>query len=221
MTLRCYERASRRATNHCDLQHVFLRRLPNLPQLRSLNIPNILNHIFETLQPKELAMQIADIITLRPEIQLCYVGIDTKCFEILESTNDKTYGSTSGPGGNEGGTNGTSANLNGATDAGAQPGINDDTAELDTSEDDGEDDGEDDDDEDGEITDDDEDGGGDGDTPTNPTDPDETQSETSGADDSDDDSFVEDPASKTRLRLREILFYDDKVAIFKARHGKL
>lgn len=26
---------------------------------------------------------------------------------------------------------------------------------------------------------------------------------------------------RTRLRLREILFYDDKVAIFKARHGRL
>lgn len=42
-------------------------------------------------------------------------------------------------------------------------------------------------------------------------------------DDDDDDSFIhsEDGAGGPRLRLREILFYDDKVAIFKARHGKL
>ena len=42
--------------------------------------------------------------------------------------------------------------------------------------------------------------------------------------DDDDDYFDEvDNGSKRapRLRLREILFYDDKVAIFKARHGRL
>jgi len=54
-------------------------------------------------------------------------------------------------------------------------------------------------------------------------DPDETESELSEHDDSDADSYdgSEDGRNKVRLRLREILFYDDKVAIFKARHGKL
>lgn len=54
-------------------------------------------------------------------------------------------------------------------------------------------------------------------------DPDETESEMSEHDDSDTDSYIssDDSSSKVRLRLREILFYDDKVAIFKARHGKL
>jgi hypothetical protein len=168
-------------------------------------------------------MQIADIITLRPEIQLCYVGISTKCFEILETRNDKT--TSNGAGGNEGGANGTSVNGNGATDAAAGNVQNGDgIVEVDTSEDDDDDEDDDEDDDDDNDETEDEDGGGDGvdgGTSTGPTDPDETQSENEGGDDSDDDSFVEDQAFRTRLRLREILFYDDKVAIFKARHGKL
>ncbi len=43
----------------------------------------------------------------------------------------------------------------------------------------------------------------------------------SDAADSDYYAFVDDHAAGPRLRLREILFYDDKVAIFKARHGRL
>jgi hypothetical protein len=54
-------------------------------------------------------------------------------------------------------------------------------------------------------------------------DPDETESESSDSlDDSDDDSELsDDERPEVRLRLREILFYDDKVEVFKARHGKL
>lgn len=53
-------------------------------------------------------------------------------------------------------------------------------------------------------------------------DPDETESEMSDRD-SDTDSWdgSDDGRSNVRLRLREILFYDDKVSIFKARHGRL
>jgi hypothetical protein len=167
-------------------------------------------------------MQIADIITLRPEIQLCYVGISTKCFEILETRNDQA--TSNGTGGNEGGTNGTIVNGNGATDATADNAHNGDgTAEIDTSEEEDDDDEDEEEDEDDDEDTEGEDGGDgtDDGTPTATTDPDETQSENEAGDDSDDDSFVEDSAFKTRLRLREILFYDDKVAIFKARHGKL
>lgn len=50
----------------------------------------------------------------------------------------------------------------------------------------------------------------------------DTESEAT-SDDSESDSDVESQEGKNmaRLRLREILFYDDKVAIFKARHGRL
>jgi len=181
------------------------------------------NHIQQGFEPKELAMQIADVITLRQEIQLCYVGIHTKCFEILETRDDKSTTNNSSSSNNEGGTNLTSVHGNGATDASSgSTADGDGTVDLTTSEDDDDDDDDDDDGDDGEITDDDdEEGDNDGGASSGPTDPDETQSEGFGGDDSDDDSFVEDPAFRTKLRLREILFYDDKVAIFKARHGKL
>ena len=55
----------------------------------------------------------------------------------------------------------------------------------------------------------------------------ELESDGDGDDDGDDDSDSDLDGSGGeskyvgRLRLREILFYDDKVAIFKARHGRL
>lgn len=139
-------------------------------------------------------MQITDIITLRPEIQLCYVGISSKCFEILENrplglTSNCHLHSNSGPSNDE--------------DM-ASPIVVEDVTDEDDTEDDEHDDDE----------------SGDEGTPTSPTEPDETQSEQSYDGESDDDSFIE-PAPPARLRLREILFYDDKVAIFKARHGRL
>lgn len=141
-------------------------------------------------------MQMTDIITLRPEIQLCYVGISNKCFEILEN---RPSGVTSAchPHGNSGPSNG---------DDMASPVVVEDATDDDDTEDDEHDDEDDD--------------SGDEGTPTSPTEPDEMQSEHSYDGESDDDSFVE-PVPPARLRLREILFYDDKVAIFKARHGRL
>jgi hypothetical protein len=174
------------------------------------------NYVAGRLEPRELAMQIADIITLRPEIQLCYVGILTKCFEILESPDGNCP--VNGASTSEGGTIMSGSGAIDTTTGNTQSG--DGAGELDTSEDDDDEDDVDDDDEETEE----EDGGDDdddGETPTGALDPDETQSEDDGGDNSDDDSFVEDPASQMWLRLREILFYDDKVAIFKARHGKL
>lgn len=184
--------------------HTFLQRLPHMTQLRSLHIPYMADHVMGNFEPKELVMQVADIITLCPEIQLCYVGISTKCFEIMEQRASDAAGSglLGGNGGAANGGNGHGSNMD-------QP-----PAEVDEATDEDENDTEDNSDD---PDDSDEEG-----TPTSPTDPDETQSEEhhSDEDSDDDDSFVE-PAAKTRLRLREILFYDDKVAIFKARHGRL
>lgn len=47
---------------------------------------------------------------------------------------------------------------------------------------------------------------------------DDTESENS---EDDGDSDIVESNSRARLRLREILFYDDKVAVFRARHGRL
>ncbi len=179
-------------------QHLFLQRLPLVPQLRSLYIPNIADHARgNNLDPRELALQVVDIVALRPDIEICYMGISTKCFEILENkphnydlrneNSSNTDGHTSGVGAGYG--------------AQGPLGLTDDEEDSDEEDDD--------DDIDGTGT------AGDGEDTTS-EDPDDS------AYDSDEDSFVnEDELKAPRLRLREILFYDDKVAIFKARHGRL
>lgn len=48
------------------------------------------------------------------------------------------------------------------------------------------------------------------------------ESQDGGAADSEDESGgSENGTEQPNLKLREILFYDDKISIFKARHGKL
>ncbi|KAL8420243.1 hypothetical protein RB594_003139 [Gaeumannomyces avenae] len=201
--------------------HTFLRRLPNIAQLRSLNIPRIGDHIMNNVEPKELAMQIADIITLRPEIQLCYIGISTKCFEVLETPAEERDNSPINGGAGSGseipsGENGT---VGASNNTGGQLSDNESIVEADS---DGEAQGETSEEEDHDETEDE-----DGAAPANAVgDADETQSEghSDGGDDSDDSDGFVDPdhaQDNARLRLREILFYDDKVAIFKARHGRL
>lgn len=176
------------------LQHHFLQRLPQIPQLRSLNIPFIADHVTPAFDPRELALQVVDVIVLRPEVELCYMGVSHKCFEILENrSHDESHGSTDTH---------SSAATGGADVVTDDEGTDDEGSEEEDEDEDAEED-------------------------DNGTaivqDPEETESEVSDHDDSDADSFddSEDGRSKVRLRLREILFYDDKVAIFKARHGKL
>ena len=151
-----------------------------------------------------------DIITLRPEIQLCYVGISTKCFEILEARPSETqrvqsdHIASSGDG--AGFSNGLVAGSGEDEEANGNAGSDEDeNAGEESSEDD------------------------DDDTQGDPTDAEEDQlteasddssSSGSGHHDSDDDDELVG-GETSRLRLREILFYDDKVAIFKARHAKL
>ena len=67
---------------HSKEWHFLLQRLPNVPQLRVLYFPHI-SQLFQR-DPKELALQILDIVTIRPEIGLMYVGIQNKCYEIAE-----------------------------------------------------------------------------------------------------------------------------------------
>jgi hypothetical protein len=180
--------------------HPFLQRLPNMPHLRSLHLPKIADHVSNS-DPKELALQIVDIITLRPEIQLCYVGIMKKCFEILETKlPDSMTGAFSSAQGNS---------HSGAEEEEEEDDEDsDDDGSVDTSDDEGEEQ-----DMDGEE--------------------DDVLSSADMAED--DDMSVVDTASEAdsfqeadetgggmaRLRVREILFYDDRVAIFKARHGRL
>jgi hypothetical protein len=212
-------------------QHTFLQRLPNLPQLRSINIPHVAEYPIGGFEPRELAHQIVDIITLRQEIRLCYIGISSKCFEVLEY---KDTGKKGGPGTsasgastpNTTGPNGTGFATNGTNNYNPDES---NSEQEDTSEDEEEGGGE---NEDPDDEEDDEDSEDDSTPTTAPSDPDETQSDNgagggdgSGDEDEeeedDDDGFVEPGQGGVKLKLREILFYDDKVAIFRARHGKL
>jgi hypothetical protein len=180
-------------------QHHFLQRLPQIPHLRSLNIPFIADHVTPAFDPRELALQVVDVIVLRPEVELCYMGVSHKCFEILENRpHDEAHGAV---------------DVHSSTANGGPGGaVTDDEDEEDE---DGSDEDEDEEEE--------EDDNGTAIGASVGIDPDETESEISDHDDSDTDSFYgsDDGRSKVRLRLREILFYDDKVAIFKARHGRL
>ncbi|KAL1623976.1 hypothetical protein SLS56_008028 [Neofusicoccum ribis] len=181
--------------------HYFLQRLPNIPTVRSLYIPHIAEHAHgNNIDPRELALQIVDIITLRPEIEICYMGIANKCFEVLE--NKISHNQIGGahlydP---------TAANPSAAATTTL---VVDPMGFTDDEEEEEEDDVHDEDDP-----------GVDADDDTEEEDEDDDDDD--DFDDDDDDSFIHsDDGTGPRLRLREILFYDDKVAIFKARHGKL
>lgn len=177
-------------------QHFFLQHLPFIPQLRSLSIPFLADHVHGAdVDPRELALQLVDIVALRPEVELCYMGIANKCFEILEcrrsgsDTFDTRSESRLGVGG------GHVDDEEGAV--ASDPEVDDDDGEAGDEDADAEDSG-------------------------------NVEDEEAGTEsDDDDEASDEESEGETevrgalRLRLREILFYDDKVAIFKARHGRL
>ena len=172
--------------------HFCLQRLPNIPHLRSLYVPNMSDHPYgNKLNVKDFAMSALDVVALRPEVELCYLAIKHKCFEISEikRKDPPKRQASSSP------TDGHSSDSE--------------------TEDDDHHDGNDDDSDDG---------GGAGaansavDTPSGAMDSD------AGSITSEEDGENEGGVKewrKTKLKLREILFYDDKISIFKARHGRL
>ena len=165
--------------------HFFLQRLPHITQLRSLHVPYIAEHVHARIDPRELALQVLDIVALRPELELCYLGIQTKCFEVLEYT----PGRKSSESEDASATHGSTAADSGAESDGAE----------------------------------DEEGHHAADIAHHLGDHGETDSEvaSSRGDDSDDEYGDDAFKGAKQFKLREILFYDDKVSIFKARHGKL
>lgn len=126
-------------------------------------------------------MQVLDIVALRPEISISYVGMQTKCYEILEGK------------GNEYDTETDDVHSEGFV-PGAETWAGSDTNDEDS-----------DDDDEGMTVD--------------------SQSDLSEDDrhslEDDDASDYDNGRPRVSFRLREILFYDDKIAIFKARHGVL
>jgi len=172
--------------------HLFLQRLPKVSTLRSLYIPHIAGHPQANIDPHELALQIVDIVTLRPEIQLCYMGIGTKCFEILENKAEDSHGF----GTHVTSTNGPTGYLSVHNDFDEDQDDDDDDLDADDEAEDVEDED-------------------DNDTVSTAAPSDDEYGN------SDDDEWQNYDSKKTpKLRLQEILFYD-KVSIFKARYGKL
>ena len=173
----------------------FLQRLPQIPHLRSVYIPFIADHPYGgSLDQKEFAMSAIDVVALRPEVELCYLGIKDKCYEILESKTIKKPKDGAGS---------SSANAGGGeTD-------DDDDAEVqhDHSDDDDDDDDDDSEDEDSAPA-----------TPATPTQGMDSDFEPITEDDEPDPNGS---GTKIKLKLREILFYEDRISIFKARHGRL
>lgn len=168
-----------------------------MPQLRSLHISNISGHTSIDFALKEIAYQIVDIVTLRPEIQLCYVGVKHKCYEIMEARNSPVSGSSNlGPNGPIYGNGEQVANTMDEDDHFSETEGDEDT-EDDADDDDNNANMSVDDDEFTEVSDD-------------------EDSEVELTSEGDEGEYF-----KARFRLREILFYDDKVSIFKARHGRL
>lgn len=178
-------------------QHFFLQHLPSIPHLRSLSIPFLADHVHgANVDPRELALQIVDIVALRPEVEICYMGIANKCFEILEN---RRRGSSD------------SFDNRPESHLGLHTGHVDEDDAADGSDADDADE-----DDDGDGAHEDEEDGAEA----------EEDVDTESEDEDDDDEEQSEAGSEggrgsQRLRLREILFYDDKVAIFKARHGRL
>ena len=185
--------------------HFFLQQLPNLRELRSLHIPFIADHVYgSNLSLKELAMGVVDVVNLRQECELAYLGVSTKCFEVVETKVRKAKKK--------------SANAEGATDiydtdnsSSEAPSINGDS-DADDDNGDGDDDG-----------------NAQHHHATGTAAPANAENEEVAAtlevEDSTTSSSDEDLGmareKQVKMKLREILFYDDKISIFKARHGKL
>jgi len=145
-----------------------------MPQLRALYLLNISRSLHRDL--RELALQVLDIVSIRPELKITYIGLETKCYQILEAASN---------GRNE--FNGPRMNDHST--------MNGDDSVFDPTD----------------LTDDDDD-----DQDAGDQDPDLLSSDLS---DDDYDAELEESMSRARFKLQEILFYDDKISIFKARHG--
>lgn len=161
-----------------------LQRLPSIPNLTALHVLS-LGRESATPEPVQLGHQIVDVIALRPEILLRFIGIRNTCFEVVESHYGPAPESDSG---------------SWSSDDTSLPSVSSDMQPQSLDE----------------------------------------------AMDSDDDLLAEDSddgsqssrrhpendlsapgvgglslSNNKRYRLKKIDFYDEKVAIFKARHGNL
>lgn len=175
------------------LQHFFLQRLPQVSHIRSIHITNISDHAHgHQLDTKELALQVMDTVALRPEIELCFIGIHNKCYQILEGRyNDDATVSFHIP---DTGPTSYSGSVSG-TDEESEEDDEDDVDHDDVDQQH---------------------------AASGPQHIGNSDSEDGSLGGSDNESEDEDKRGREPImKLREILFYDEKITIFKARHAKL
>lgn len=163
-------------------------------------MPYIADHVYGPhLDAKELALQLVDVVAIRPEIELCYLGFSTTCFELLENRHHED------PSWSRFDTSTAPAHVGLGGGGGGGVDVTDDESDND-----------DDHEEDDDVN--------NPDPAGDPSSEDPEDSESDGADGSageSDEESLESEKQRPILKLREILFYDDKVSIFKARHGRL
>ncbi|MDI1489757.1 MAG: hypothetical protein OHK93_000955, partial [Ramalina farinacea] len=191
--------------------HYFLQQLPHIPTLRSLHIPVIGEHVYgRDFSIRDVAMGVTNVINLRQECELAYLAIANKCFEIVETPVRKK--------GRRGRSKGSEQNAGGAGNGNDDDSSSDDAVTPHPSDEDDDDD-DDDSDEEG--------GGGQGNVAaaaaaaqaTNAMESSEVDELLdNGSPSSEDEEAAERPAKLVKMKMREILFYDDGVSIFKARH---
>ncbi|KAF7717744.1 Uncharacterized protein PECH_007693 [Penicillium ucsense] len=70
------------AIDHC-YWHYFLQRMPSMTQLYALYLAKIEQPLASEL--KEFALQVLDIVSIRPDLKLTYIGLRSKCYQIMES----------------------------------------------------------------------------------------------------------------------------------------
>ncbi|KAL8998344.1 MAG: hypothetical protein Q9169_002557 [Polycauliona sp. 2 TL-2023] len=180
--------------------HFFLQRLPQIPYVRSIYVTNMTDHAHgHHLDMKELALQIMDIVALRPEIELCYIGIINKCFEIQEGKYNSDSSTISFHSSDTGGPTSHTGSLDGSDD--------DNGSDVEDDEEDEDEDG----DFDGHHA-------GNGGAHSGNS---GSEDEISGESEEESEDDYHKRGREPKMKLREIVFYDEKIEIFKARHAKL
>ena len=198
--------------------HFFLQQLPNVRGLRSLHIPYIADHVYgSNLSLRELAMGVVDVINLRQECELSYLGVGSKCFEIVETRIRKPNKKR-----RSGSEDGEGAHGHEMDDSSSEASSLNEDSEAHDEEEEESDDGQ-------QPQQQQQHGAGTGTTdaaaatvPAGNVEEDEGQA---GAVVEEEEATSEEEevmvGKQVKMKLREILFYDDKISIFKARHGKL
>jgi len=206
-----------------DDWHFLLRRIPDLPRLKALYVHHIGDSRF-VYEPgvRELALQVLDIVTLRPDVGLCYLGLGPKCYEIYEVTSSEDVKrDPSAPPGDSITTEAVASSVdsNEIDETDEDPNeeideVSDAEAEVEVEAGAEGDSGSESEDLNESDSDDDDGNGDEFDHSSNSI----TYEDYSDEDGSTDTGYS---GNKVQLDIREILFYDEKVTIFKARHGCL